>query len=727
MKARRPKRKPPLNNPPVPNQPTSPVDSDFNDPSLYINRELSWIEFNLRVLEEARCESHPLLERLKFIAIFSSNLDEFFMIRVSAVEKQVEAGIQTPSLDGLKPIEQLIEVRKRVEAMLHERNDCFYNDILPKLAKEKIYFKSCSELSEHERAILDRYFDNNIFPILTPLALDPGHPFPHVSNLSLSLAVQLRTDDNDEPRFARVKVPDTIPRLIRLDKIGIKPTDGEVVFVWLEDVIASNIQKLFPNVEIQAVYPFRVIRDADIEIEEDEAGDLLETIEEGLRQRRYGNVVRLDINPGMPEYIKKVLIENLEVCERKVYEISGILGLASLMEVMSLERADLKDAPFVARNPFLNDDGDDMFSIIRKRDVLLYHPYDSFQPVVDLIQAAAHDPNVLAIKQTLYRVGSKSPIVQALIEAAERGKQVAVLVELKARFDEENNIIWAKALEKAGVHVVYGLIGLKTHAKVLLIVRNENNEMCRYVHLSTGNYNPSTAKIYTDYSLFTCRKDISADISDVFNYLTGYSRQKSYRRIFVAPFGIRQKMLELIEREIEQQKLHHNGRIIMKMNALVDEQIIKALYRASQAGVQIDLIVRGICALRPQLAHVSENIRVISIVGRFLEHSRAYYFFNNGDEEIYLSSADMMRRNLDRRVEILFPILDATHRKQIKRELDIMLQDNIKARSLQPDGSYRFVTTNGKPINSQLIFLNEKTVSHPFSSSSQFIKHIWPT
>ncbi len=707
-KTRKPKRKPHLGETPTPDAAATLVDSNFNSPTLYINRELSWIEFNLRVLEEARCESHPLLERLKFIAIFSSNLDEFFMIRVSAVEEQIEAGIQTPSLDGLKPIEQLIEVRKRVEAMLYQRNDCLYNDILPKLAQDKIYFKSCSELSERERAILDQYFENNIFPILTPLALDPGHPFPHVSNLSLSLAVPRKAEGDDEPRFARVKVPDTIPRLIRLDKIGIKPTNGETVFVWLEDVIASNIQKLFPDVEIQAVYPFRVIRDADIEIEEDEAGDLLETIEEGLRQRRYGNVVRLDVNPGMPEYIKSVLIENLGVIERKVYEIPGVLGLASLMEVMSLERADSKDAPFIPRNPFLNDDGDDIFATIRKRDVLLYHPFDSFQPVVDLIHEAAHDPNVLAIKQTLYRVGSKSPIVQALIEAAERGKQVAVLVELKARFDEENNIIWAKALEKAGAHVVYGLIGLKTHAKVLLIVRNENGELRRYVHLGTGNYNPSTAKIYTDYSLFTCRKEIGADVSDVFNYLTGYSRKKSYRKIFVAPLGIRQKMMELIEREIELHKLHQNGRIIMKMNALVDEQIIKALYRASEVGVKIDLIVRGVCVLRPEIPGVSENIRVISIVGRFLEHSRAYYFFNNGNEELYLSSADMMRRNLDRRVEILFPVLDAAHRKQIKNDLELMLKDNIKARVLKPDGTYQPIITNGKPINSQLIFLNAK-------------------
>ncbi len=710
-KTRKPKRKPHLSETLPADSATTLADSNFNHSTLYINRELSWVEFNLRVLEEARCNSHPLLERLKFIAIFSSNLDEFFMIRVSAVEEQVEAGIQLPSLDGLTPLEQLSEVRKRVEAMLHERNKCFYNDILPKLAKENIHFKACSELSEKERTILDQYFESNIFPILTPLALDPGHPFPHVSNLSLSLAVQLKAEGDDEPRFARVKVPDTIPRLIRLDKIGVQLPKGQIIFVWLEDVIATNIQKLFPDVEIQAVYPFRVIRDADIEIEEDEAGDLLETIEEGLRQRRYGNVVRLDVNPGMPEYIKNILMENLEICERQVYEIPGVLGLASLMEVMSLERPDLKDTPFIPRNPFLSDEEEDIFETIRKRDVLLYHPFDSFQPVIDFINEAAHDPNVLAIKQTLYRVGSRSPIVQALIEAAERGKQVAVLVELKARFDEENNIIWAKALEKAGAHVVYGLIGLKTHAKVLMVVRSENGELRRYVHLGTGNYNPSTAKVYTDYSLFTCNKEIAADVSDVFNYLTGYSRQKSYRKIFVAPLGIRQKMLELIEREIECHKQHQNGRIIMKMNALVDEQIIKALYRASQVGVQIDLIVRGICVLRPELPNISENIRVISIVGRFLEHSRAYYFFNNGNEEIYLSSADMMRRNLDRRVEILFPILDATHRKQIKKELELMLKDNLKARRLTPDATYEPITNNGNPLNSQLFFLNERTKS----------------
>ncbi len=709
MRTRKPNRKPHLSQTPAAEIATPPMDSSFDSPSLYINRELSWIEFNLRVLEEARCESHPLLERLKFIAIFSSNLDEFFMIRVSAVEEQVEAGIQTPSLDGLTPLEQLIEVRKRVEAMLRERNEYFYNVMLPKLAQENIHFKRCAELSAQARAILDQYFENNIFPILTPLALDPGHPFPHVSNLSLSLAVQLKAEGDDEPRFARVKVPDTIPRLIRLDKIGVPMPKGQIVFVWLEDVIASNIQKLFPEVEIQAVYPFRVIRDADIEIEEDEAGDLLETIEEGLRQRRYGNVVRMDINPGMPDYIKNILMENLELCERQVYEIPGVLGLASLIEVMSLERPDLKDTPFIPRNPFLNDDKEDMFETIRKRDVLLYHPFDSFQPVIDFINEAAHDPNVLAIKQTLYRVGSKSPIVQALIEAAERGKQVAVLVELKARFDEENNITWAKALEKAGVHVVYGLIGLKTHAKVLMVVRNENGELRRYVHLGTGNYNPTTAKIYTDYSLFTCNKDIAADVSEVFNYLTGYSRQKSYRKICVAPLGIRQKMLELIEREIECHRQYQNGRIIMKMNALVDEQIIKALYRASQAGVRIDLIVRGVCVLRPELPNISENIRVISIVGRFLEHSRAYYFFNNGNEEIYLSSADMMRRNLDRRVEILFPILDASHRQQIKRDLELMLKDNLKARRLKPDGTYEPIHHDGKPFNSQLFFLNERT------------------
>jgi polyphosphate kinase len=684
---------------------------DSISPELYINRELSWIEFNKRVLHEASNPAHPLLERVKFIAIFSSNLDEFFMIRVSGLEKQVEAGNDTLSFDGLSPMQQLLEIRQRTIEMLSERSRLFYEELIPQLAEAGISFAKYEQLPETYKQALNNFFDEQIFPVLTPLAFDPGHPFPFVSNLSLSLAVQLRGSSDDSLRFARVKVPDGLSRLIRLDKIkGIKLPKGKIIYVWLEDLIAGNIQKLFPNVPVISVHPFRVTRDADIEIEEDEAGDLLASISQGLRQRRYGNVVKMDVNPGIPDYIKQVLMENLEIEERKVYEIPGILGLSSLMEMMSIERPDLKDVPFVPRNPFLEQEDENMFELLKHRDMLLHHPYDSFQPVIDFINCAAQDPDVLAIKQTLYRVGSKSPIVQALIEAAERGKQVAVLVELKARFDEENNIVWARALEKAGAHVVYGLLGLKTHAKMLLVVRREADGLRRYVHLSTGNYNAATAKIYTDYSLFTSNLEIAADISEIFNYLTGYSRQDTYRRIVVAPLNMRKWILEMIEREIACHKKYGNGHIMFKLNALVDPQVISALYRASQAGVWIDLIVRGICSLRPMLKGVSENIRVISIVGRFLEHSRVFYFYNNGEEEIYLGSADMMQRNLDRRVEIIFPVLENSFKKSIKHCLETMLQDNVQSWSLYPDGTYMKTVREGEPVNSQIVFLQQQHI-----------------
>jgi polyphosphate kinase len=681
---------------------------DSISPELYINRELSWIEFNKRVLHEACNPAHPLLERVKFIAIFSSNLDEFFMIRVSGLEKQVEAGNDTLSFDGLSPMQQLLEIRQRTIEMLSERSRLFYEELIPQLAEAGISFAKYEQLSETHKQALNNFFDEQIFPVLTPLAFDPGHPFPFVSNLSLSLAVQLKGSSDDSLRFARVKVPDGLSRLIRLDKVkGIKLPKGKLIYVWLEDLIAGNIQKLFPNVPVISVHPFRVTRDADIEIEEDEAGDLLASISQGLRQRRYGNVVKMDVNPGIPDYIKQVLMENLEIEERKVYEIPGILGLSSLMELMSIDRPDLKDVPFVPRNPFLEQEEENMFDLLKQRDMLLHHPYDSFQPVIDFINCAAHDPNVLAIKQTLYRVGSKSPIVQALIEAAERGKQVAVLVELKARFDEENNIVWARALEKAGAHVVYGLLGLKTHAKMLLVVRREDEGLRRYVHLSTGNYNAATAKVYTDYSLFTANPEIAADISEIFNYLTGYSRQDTYRKIIVAPLNMRKWILGMIEREIACHKKYGNGHIMLKLNALVDPQVISALYHASQAGVWIDLIVRGICSLRPMLKGVSENIRVVSIVGRFLEHSRVFYFYNNGEEEIYLGSADMMQRNLDRRVEIIFPVLENSFKKGIKHCLETMLQDNVQSWSLYPDGTYMKTVREGELVNSQISFLQQ--------------------
>ncbi|NTW48436.1 MAG: polyphosphate kinase 1 [Chlorobiales bacterium] len=680
---------------------------NLSKPAYFINRELSWIEFNKRVLNEALSDKHPLLERIKFISIFSSNLDEFYMIRIAGLEGQYEAGVTDRAMDGLVPLDQLYEIKTRVVALLEERNRCLYEDLAPKLEAEGIFFKKCTDLDERQKTVLTKYFDEQVFPVLTPLAFDPGHPFPYVSNLSLSLAIQLQGDDG-EPRFARVKVPNTLPRIVRLDEISaMKLPNGQVWMLWLEDVIQSNLEKLFPGVQILEVHPFRVVRDADIEIEEDEAGDLLETIEKGIRQRRYGSVVRMDVNPGMPEYIKQILMENMLVTDRHVFEIPGVLQLSSLMELMDIDRPKLKDPPFFPKDTCRIEGERDMFDAIQRRDILLYHPYDSFQPVVDFIAQAAVDPNVLAIKQTLYRVGSKSPIVKALIEAAERGKQVAVLVELKARFDEENNIVWARALEKVGVHVVYGLIGLKTHGKVALVVRREQSGLKRYVHLGTGNYNPSTAKVYTDYSFFTTDEEIASDVTDIFNYLTGYSRQRQFRRLIVSPFNTRDSIIRMIQREVEHQKRGGNGRIIMKLNALVDPKTIKALYKASQAGVKTDLIVRGICSLRPGVKGVSENIRVISIVGRFLEHSRVFYFQNGGEEEVYLGSADMMERNLDRRVEIVFPILHADLRDEIKTELELMLHDNVKACELQQDGAYVHVNTPGNKVDSQHIFLTQ--------------------
>jgi len=677
---------------------------EFKDPSYFINRELSWLEFNKRVLKEAQSDLHPLLERVKFISIFTSNLDEFFMIRVAGLESQLEAGVQDHSLDGLLPLEQLNEIKERTQQMIAERNNCFYDDLLPKLHEEGIEFLSYSNLNKKSKEALAKYFDDEIYPVLTPLAFDPGHPFPYVSNLSLSLAVQLKDEDHNQPKFARVKVPSTLPRLIRLDKIKDAQLDhGKIALVWLEDVIICNLQKLFPDLIIQEVHPFRVIRDADIEIEEDEAGDLLETIEQGIRKRRYGTVVRMDVNPGMPEYIKKILMDNLSVSERKVYEITGSLNLNNVMELMKTNRPDLKDEPFVPKN-FL-EDRLSIFDEIKRRHILLYHPYDSFQPVVDFIQQAAEDQDVLAIKQTLYRVGDNSPIVKALVEAAQRGKQVAVLVELKARFDEENNIVWARALEKVGVHVVYGLIGLKVHAKMALVVRREASGLKRYVHLGTGNYNPSTAKIYTDYSFFTCDPLLTADASDVFNYLTGYSKQKKYRALIVSPYNTRERLIEMILRETEHQKKYQNGRIIFKCNSLVDTKTIVALYKASREGVKIDLIIRGICILKPGIKGISENIRVISIVGRFLEHSRIFYFHNNGREEVYLGSADVMQRNLDRRVEAVFPVKDKDFKARVKADLDLMIRDNQKAWLLNSDGTFIKIQTDGEAVNSQNILI----------------------
>ncbi len=683
---------------------------DFFDASFYVNRELSWLYFNQRVLEEAvDPKAHPLLERVKFISIFSLNLDEYFMIRVAGIEDQYEAGIQDRTIDGQTPVEQLEKIRTMVLQQLSERDKCFYQDLVPALRRENIAFLRVSELSPLQQRALSHYFRKEIFPVLTPLAFDTAHPFPFMSNLSLNLAIELEDEESNAVKFARVKVPGILPRLLRLNDIKGFTDEGIIRFIWLEDLVENNLAHLFPKMRIIKSHLFRLIRDADIEIEEDEAGDLLETIEQGIRSQRYGKVVRLDITPAMPLSVRKLLMKNLEVTERNVYEIDGALGLGCLLDLLKIERPDLKDEPFVPNNPIQEQFDADMFRAIKAKDQLLYHPYDSFQPVVDFINQAAMDPDVLSIKQTLYRVGSNSPIVQALMRAAEEGKQVAVLVELKARFDEENNIVWARALEDVGVHVAYGLPRLKTHAKLTLIVRREQKKLKRYLHLGTGNYNPATGKIYTDYSLFTANEQLANDVAELFNALTGYSKHTEYRKLLVSPINTRTRIIEMIEREVEWNQKEKSGRIIMKMNALVDAKTIRALYKASDEGVRIDLIVRGICCLKPGIQGVSENIRVKSVIGRFLEHSRAYYFHNGGKEELYLGSADIMPRNLDDRIETLFPVFDKAFIQTVKSDLDLILSDNVKSWQMNADGMYSKINNDAPNVNSQALFLARAT------------------
>jgi polyphosphate kinase len=680
---------------------------DFSDPALFINRELSWLEFNKRVLEEAvDPELHPLLERAKFISIFSSNLDEFFMIRVAGIEHQFEAGLQKRTVDGFTPAEQLDRIRAVILRQLHQRHTCLYDNIMPSLAEKGILFVRFSELPEDERQALSSHFQNEIFPVLTPLAFDTGHPFPFLSNLSLNLAVELEEKVSATMKFARVKVPDLFPRLIRLDAIdGIEGTAGKTRLLWLEDLVENNLGQLFPHMRIVQSHQFRVIRDADIEIEEDEAGDLLQTIEKGIRSRRYGKVVRLDVSPRMPSFVRRLLMKNLEIEERNVYEIDGTLGLGSLIEMLRIDRPELKDDPYVPSNPFGKECAGILFDSIRAKDRLLHHPYDSFQPVVDFIDRAAADPDVLSIKQTLYRVGGNSPVVKALMKAAELGKQVAVLVELKARFDEENNIVWARALEDVGAHVIYGLPGLKTHAKLTMVVRREQDRLKRYLHLGTGNYNPSTGKLYTDYSLFTCNEHIADEVAELFNALTGYSRFTAYNQLLVSPINTRSRIIEMIRREAAWKNKGHDGRIVMKMNSLVDAETIRALYHASGEGVRIDLLVRGICCLKPGIAGISENIRVVSIIGRFLEHSRAYYFANGGQPELFLGSADIMPRNLDERVETLFPVLDSALVRKVRSDFELQLGDNVKSWCIDADGASARIRNDAPEINSQELLM----------------------
>lgn len=668
----------------------------------YINRELSWLAFNERVLEEAFDETNPLLERVKFLAIFGNNLDEFFMIRVSGLQVQRAADVADVATDGMTPTEALDQIAERVARVSAQAQAC-WKELRRILKRQRVEVLGYDDLSQGEKEHLARFFEAEVFPILTPLAVDPGHPFPHISNLSLNLAIVVRDPERGE-RFARMKIPANFPRLV--------PTQpgGGTRFVWLEEVITHHVGALFPGLDAVAVYPFRVTRDADIEIQEDEAEDLLRAVEADIGKRHFGFVTRLEVTEAMPPAIRQLLIDGLEMDERNLVAVGaglgGDLGMASLMELMKVDRPDLKDKPYVARMPDALAKGEDIFSAISHGDILLYHPYDSFAPVLSLVDAAARDSHVLAIKQTLYRVGSNSPLVPALIAARDVDTQVAVLVELKARFDEQNNIAWARRLEQEGVHVVYGLIGLKTHAKCLMVIRKEATGIKRYIHLGTGNYNATTARLYTDLGLFTCDPDIGADVTDLFNYLTGYSRQTKFRKLLVAPINLREEMARRIQREVEHAKAGRPAHIIFQMNALVDPELIEDLYDASRAGVKIDLIIRGICCLVPGLKGWSENIRVVSIVGRFLEHARIFYFENGGASELYAGSADLMQRNLDRRVEVVFPIENpAIKEKVVGKILATLLVDNVQARVLKSDGTYeRLKPEARKRRDSQVIF-----------------------
>lgn len=710
---------------PRPKKASHPI--SLSDPQYYFSREGSWLEFNYRVLHEALDSRTPLLERLKFLGIFSSNLDEYFMVRVAAIKEQLAAQVSRLTPDGRTPQEQLDLISQKLPDLVTQQHQHFEQIIRPLLTDRGVHILDYIDLNQEQRLYLQQYFESQIFPVLTPLAVDPGHPFPYISNLSLNLAVVVKDAETEEEHFARVKVPKLLPRFLPLPlEMGSpvpKRTDSPAVWVGvpLEQAIAHNLEFLFPGMNIQEYYPFRITRNADLELEEDEAGDLMRAIEQELRKRRFGgSVVRMEVQASMPAPVREMLRRELELGERDVYEVEGILGLGDLMSLLDLPLPELKDAPWTPVVPpclkrvregigtIADDESEDFFSIIRKQDILLHHPYQSFSASVQrFIIQAAHDPDVLAIKMTLYRTSGDSPILNALIAAAENGKQVAALVELKARFDEENNINWARKLEKVGVHVVYGLVGLKTHTKITLVVRREDKQIRRYVHIGTGNYNSKTARFYTDVGILSCREELGADLTDLFNYLTGYSRQQSYRKLLVAPVNLRDRIMSLIQREAEHARQGLSGRIVAKMNALVDPQIIAALYEASQAGVVIDLIVRGMCCLRPGVPEVSETIRVVSIVGRFLEHSRIFYFHNQGQEEVFIGSADWMTRNLDRRVEAVIPIEDPGLAKDLQEILGIMMGDNRYAWDLQSDGSYvqRQPGENRPAVSSQAILM----------------------
>lgn len=680
------------------------------------NRELSLIEFFRRVLEEGLDQSQPILERLKFLSILSSNLDEFFMIRVSSLKEKFGDKL---SPDGMTPAEQLAEIKTRLTEMVGEQMKALREDILPELSRHGVEITEYASLTDGERQTVNEYFKRKIYPLLTPQAVDPSHPFPYISGGSLNLGLVVkpkvkrriekalyRFNASDE-FFVRIKIPHFVPRFIPVEKDSTR-------FVLVEDLIAANVRTLMPEASPESCHLFRITRDADIGLREEEAEDLLQLMEQNLKQRRFGDVVRLEVSTTMPREMVNYLMDSLEIGSDDVYYIDGALNLADFMDLYKIDRPDLKDAPLHISRPSILGGEESTFDIIKRQDVLLHHPYMPYSIITDFLKEAVEDPDVLAIKMCLYRIGADSPIAPLLIEASERGKQVTVLIELKARFDEENNIEWAKRFERAGVHVLYGILGLKTHCKTTLIVRREGEELRRYVHLATGNYNPQTSAVYTDLGLLTDDEEIGADATELFNFLTAYSEPENYRKLLVAPINLREKMIELIRRETENAKKGNFARIIAKMNRLADVKIIRALYEASQAGVQIDLIVRGICMLRPQVPGLSENIRVRSIVGRLLEHSRVYYFANGGDEEIYLGSSDWMPRNLDRRVEVLAPVQDFRIKQYLKDEyLTSYLRDNVKARELLADGTHRQLSpasSDEEAFNCQLSFQGKSNV-----------------
>jgi len=705
----------------------TPSHALLEDPSLFINRELSWIEFNRHVLEESKDKKHPLLERVKFLAIFSNNLDEFFMIRISGLYRQIAEGVMNVPADGLSPSQQLDAIYERLTPLVQEMARIWYEEILPDLEEAGIYIHSYETLSVNAQKDLRDFFKREIFPVLTPLAFDKSHPFPLISNLSINLAIIIKEKGDTGEFFIRLKVPtELFPRLLPIpsysDNHGTSHT-GEAHFIFLEDVIAENLDLLFPGVEVVAAYPFRVTRDADLEIEEDEADDLLTAIEESIGRRRMGTPVRLEICEWMDSTVCSMIRGKLSESSHMFYRTNAPIGMTDLFGLLEIDRPDLKYLPFLPSIPSWLESDRDIFASIKEKDTIIFHPYESFQPVVTFLQRAARDPNVLAIKMTLYRTGTKSAIIDALMEAHENEKAVTVIVELKARFDEKNNIGWAKALEHAGVHVVYGISGLKVHAKICLVVRREPEGIVRYVHMSSGNYNTETSRIYTDIGFFTANPEIGSDASNLFNVLTGLAHFTGYNHLMVAPMMIRRDILALINEETIHHAEHGNGHIIFKLNALQDKEIIQALYRASQAGVKIDLQVRGVCCIRPGIDGISDNISVSSIIGRFLEHSRIYYFHNGGKDIVYMGSADLMPRNLNRRIEILFPILDPDIKTIILQTLlPLHMRDNVHAWVMDSSGMHtrRISSQDNEIFDAQDWMLKHRGIWNEFREKDSF-------